>query len=95
MCYVLLSFYLEFFRPHYNLYLQSIAVNGQLLQIDPAAFATSSNRGTIVDSGTTLTYLVDEAFDPFVSSVSSLVLCLKTFGVYKGVLIGRVNNIES
>ncbi|KAK2965365.1 hypothetical protein RJ640_024107 [Escallonia rubra] len=61
-------------QPHYNLYLQSIAVNGQLLPIDSAVFATSSNRGTIVDSGTTLTYLVEEAYDPFVSAVSLLFL---------------------
>ncbi|KAE8098425.1 hypothetical protein FH972_016491 [Carpinus fangiana] len=60
-------------QPHYNLYLQSIAVNGQLLPIDPAAFATSNNRGTIVDSGTTLAYLVDEAYDPFVSSITAIV----------------------
>lgn len=46
-------------------------MNGQLLPIDPAVFATSTNRGTIVDSGTTLTYLVEEAFDPFVKAVSS------------------------
>lgn len=52
--------------------LQSIAVNGQLLQIDPSVFATSSNRGTIVDSGTTLAYLVQEAYDPFVSAVSTI-----------------------
>ncbi|XP_059428751.1 aspartic proteinase 36 isoform X2 [Corylus avellana] len=60
-------------QPHYNLYLQSIAVNGQLLPIDPAAFATSNNQGTIVDSGTTLAYLVDEAYDPFVSSITAIV----------------------
>ncbi|XP_057512131.1 aspartic proteinase 36 isoform X1 [Actinidia eriantha] len=60
-------------QPHYNLYLQSIAVNGQLLPIDPAVFATSDNRGTIVDSGTTLTYLVEEAYDPFVSAITAAV----------------------
>ncbi|XP_030927613.1 aspartic proteinase-like protein 2 isoform X1 [Quercus lobata] len=58
-------------QPHYNLYLQSIAVNGQLLPIDPSVFATSNNRGTIVDSGTTLAYLVAEAYDPFVSSITA------------------------
>ncbi|KAL5755577.1 hypothetical protein ACOSQ2_020323 [Xanthoceras sorbifolium] len=46
----------------------SIAVNGQMLPIDSAAFAASNNRETIVDSGTTLTYLVEEAFDPFVGA---------------------------
>ncbi|XP_052175385.1 aspartic proteinase 36-like [Diospyros lotus] len=60
-------------QPHYNLYLQSIAVNGQLLPIDPAAFTTSINQGTIVDSGTTLAYLVEDAYDPFVSAITAAV----------------------
>ncbi|KAL0289124.1 UNVERIFIED_CONTAM: hypothetical protein Scaly_2711200 [Sesamum calycinum] len=50
------------------LYLQSIAVNGEVT-IDPAVFTTSGNQGTIVDSGTTLAYLVEGAYDPFVSAV--------------------------
>lgn len=50
--------------------LQSIAVNGQMLPIDPSVFATSDNQGTIVDTGTTLTYLVVDAFEPFVNAVS-------------------------
>ncbi|MCI12669.1 aspartic proteinase-like protein 2-like, partial [Trifolium medium] len=54
--------------PHYNLNLQSIAVNGQLLPIDQDVFATGNNRGTIVDSGTTLAYLVQEAYDPFLNA---------------------------
>lgn len=45
-------------------------MNGQILPIDTSAFATSNNRGTIVDSGTTLAYLIEEAYDPFVSAVS-------------------------
>uniref|UniRef100_A0A2P2LM60 Aspartic proteinase-like protein 2 isoform X1 n=1 Tax=Rhizophora mucronata TaxID=61149 RepID=A0A2P2LM60_RHIMU len=60
-------------QPHYTLYLQSIAVNGQLLPIDPAAFSTSNNQGTIIDTGTTLAYLVEEAYDPLVSAVTSTV----------------------
>ncbi|XP_058212738.1 aspartic proteinase 36-like isoform X1 [Rhododendron vialii] len=60
-------------QPHYNLYLRSIAVNGQLLPVDPAVFATSNNRGTIVDSGTTLAYLVEEAYDPFVMAITASV----------------------
>lgn len=58
-------------RPHYNVNLQSIAVNGQTLNIDSSVFTTSSNRGTIIDSGTTLAYLAEEAYDPFVTAVSS------------------------
>lgn len=58
------------FRPHYNLNLQSISVNGQPLAIDPSVFATASNKGTIVDTGTTLAYLTEDAYDPLVNAVS-------------------------
>lgn len=61
-------------QPHYNLVLESIAVSGQLLLIDPAVFATSNTQGTIVDSGTTLAYLVEEAYNPFVSAITAAVL---------------------
>ncbi|KAK2395139.1 aspartic proteinase [Trifolium repens] len=57
-------------RPHYNLNIQSISVNGQALQIDASVFATSKDRGTIIDSGTTLAYLAEEAYDPFVNTIS-------------------------
>ncbi|KAJ4977633.1 hypothetical protein NE237_008413 [Protea cynaroides] len=60
-------------QPHYNVNLQSIAVNGQILPIDPAVFATSSNQGTIIDSGTTLAYLAGGAYDPFVSAISDTI----------------------
>ncbi|KAK6290186.1 hypothetical protein POUND7_001727 [Theobroma cacao] len=71
-------------QPHYNLVLQSIAVNGQFLAIDPSVFATSNNRGTIVDSGTTLAYLVQEAYDPFVSAITATVSPSVTPTIYKG-----------
>ncbi|KAH1195304.1 hypothetical protein AAZX31_19G173700 [Glycine max] len=60
-------------QPHYNLNLQSIAVNGQLLPIDSNVFATTNNQGTIVDSGTTLAYLVQEAYNPFVKAITAAV----------------------
>uniref|UniRef100_A0A7C9ADQ8 Peptidase A1 domain-containing protein n=1 Tax=Opuntia streptacantha TaxID=393608 RepID=A0A7C9ADQ8_OPUST len=60
-------------QPHYNLNLQSIAINGQLLPIDQEVFATSNNHGTIVDSGTTLAYLVEEAYGPFVTGITAAV----------------------
>lgn len=43
------------------------------MPVDPSVFATSGNRGTIVDSGTTLSYIAAEAYDPFVSAVSSAI----------------------
>ncbi|KAL6337034.1 hypothetical protein AAG906_036348 [Vitis piasezkii] len=71
-------------QSHYNLNLQSISVNGQLLPIDPAVFATSNNQGTIVDSGTTLTYLVETAYDPFVSAITATVSSSTTPVLSKG-----------
>ncbi|KAL5830982.1 hypothetical protein ACOSQ4_016336 [Xanthoceras sorbifolium] len=60
-------------QPHYNLNLQSISVNGQILSIDSSVFATSSSKGTIVDSGTTLAYLAEGAYDPLVNAITSIV----------------------
>ncbi|KAM0925796.1 hypothetical protein ACQ4PT_003958 [Festuca glaucescens] len=60
-------------QPHYNLNLESIAVSGQKLPIDSSLFATSNTEGTIVDSGTTLVYLVDRAYDPFVNAIAAAV----------------------
>ncbi|XP_059295359.1 aspartic proteinase 36-like [Lycium ferocissimum] len=56
---------------HYNVNLQSITVNGKILPIDRAAFASSSDRGTIIDSGTTLAYLPTEAYDALVSAIAA------------------------
>lgn len=56
--------------------LQSISVNGQTLAIDSSVFATTDNGGTIIDSGTTLAYLAEEAYDPFVNAVSKQVSML-------------------
>ncbi|XP_057549303.1 aspartic proteinase 36-like isoform X2 [Amaranthus tricolor] len=70
---------------HYNLDLQSIAVNGQLLAIDHSAFTASDNQGTIIDSGTTLAYLIEEAYDPFIKAVTDVAVSHSTKPLnYKG-----------
>ncbi|KAL3646818.1 hypothetical protein CASFOL_009362 [Castilleja foliolosa] len=51
----------------------NIAVNGQLLPIDQAVFTTSGNQGTIIDSGTTLAYLVEGAYEPLISAITNVV----------------------
>ncbi|KAM6570806.1 hypothetical protein CsatB_018791 [Cannabis sativa] len=60
-------------QPHYNLNLQNISVNGKVLHIDPEEFTTSTNRGTIIDSGTTLAYLAQNIYDPFVNAITNAV----------------------
>ncbi|KAF7850503.1 hypothetical protein BT93_L5427 [Corymbia citriodora subsp. variegata] len=60
-------------QPHYNLNLQSISVGGQQLAIDSSVFSTSSSQGTIIDSGTTLAYLAEGAYDTFVTAIANAV----------------------
>ncbi|KAA8550280.1 hypothetical protein F0562_001964 [Nyssa sinensis] len=67
----------------------SISVNGQTLSIDPKVFvATSNNQGTIVDSGTTLAYLAEEAYDPFVSAITG---ATSQFSQFVRLLVSKGN----
>ncbi|MCE0482405.1 hypothetical protein HAX54_041174 [Datura stramonium] len=52
---------------------KSIALNGPGVGCSPQVFETSSNRGTIVDSGTTLSYLAEEAYEIFVNAINQAV----------------------
>ncbi|KAK9058819.1 hypothetical protein SSX86_023662 [Deinandra increscens subsp. villosa] len=65
-------------QPHYNLDLQSIVVGDQLLPIDASAFATSDTQGTIVDTGTTLSYLAPQAYHHFIDAINAAVSQLAT-----------------
>ncbi|KAK9665935.1 hypothetical protein RND81_14G147200 [Saponaria officinalis] len=60
-------------QPHYNLNLMSISINSQTLPIDASVFTTSTDTGTIIDSGTTLAYLAEPAYEPFVNAISAAV----------------------
>ncbi|MCO5592078.1 hypothetical protein L7F22_046072 [Adiantum nelumboides] len=52
--------------PHYNVNLKSISVQDVSIPIDSSA---SANGGTIVDSGTTLTYLSDAGYEPLLKAI--------------------------
>nr|GMC82165.1 aspartic proteinase-like protein 2 [Ipomoea batatas] len=82
-------------QPHYNLYMQSISVNGRVLPIDPAVFATSGDRGAIVDSGTTLAYLASEAYEPFINAINDLVWQSTSPFVSKGMQCYVINASSS
>ncbi|KAF3673662.1 hypothetical protein FXO38_05552 [Capsicum annuum] len=60
-------------QPHYMVNLETIAVNGQTLAINPQVFKTTRDRGTMIDSGTTLGYLAEEAYDIFVNAITKAV----------------------
>lgn len=58
----------------YRVTLESIVVNGAVLPINPEVFETSHHNyvgGTVVDSGSTLAYLVADAYDPLVAAISA------------------------
>ncbi|CAN6230231.1 unnamed protein product [Urochloa humidicola] len=48
--------------PHYNVNLEAIEVGGTTLQLPAHVFVTGEKKGTIIDSGTTLTYLPELVF---------------------------------
>ncbi|KAH7315975.1 hypothetical protein KP509_21G072500 [Ceratopteris richardii] len=54
-------------QPHYNVNLQSITINDVVIPVDSSA--TSEDGGTIVDSGTTLTYFSDAAYLPLLQTI--------------------------
>ncbi|KAE9589149.1 putative nepenthesin [Lupinus albus] len=60
-------------QPHYSIYVESISVNGHILQIDPTVFTTSSNKGAIIDSGTTMAYFIEGAYNPIVDAIARTV----------------------
>ncbi|XP_012570416.1 aspartic proteinase 36 [Cicer arietinum] len=71
-------------RLHYVLNLQSISINGNLLSINPAVFVTSDDKGIVVDSGTTLAYLIQEAYDPLVNAITTAISQLGSPAISEG-----------
>nr|XP_027188977.1 aspartic proteinase-like protein 2 isoform X1 [Cicer arietinum] len=73
-------------QTYYNLNLESIAVNGKILSINSVVFASSKsdNRGTVIDTGTTLTYLVQEAYDPLVNAITTAVSQFSSPSILEG-----------
>ncbi|CAI9269673.1 unnamed protein product [Lactuca saligna] len=55
---------------HYNVNLESISIIVQTLTIDHSVFALSDHQpGIIIDSGTTLVYITEEAYTPVVDVI--------------------------
>ncbi|RXH88430.1 hypothetical protein DVH24_000029 [Malus domestica] len=75
-------------KSHYIINLESIAVNGQILPIDPIAFRLSNDQGIVVDSGMTLAFIAEEAYDPFIREV-------KLFAEFANNMITLASGIQS
>ncbi|CAN6447510.1 unnamed protein product [Victoria cruziana] len=62
-------------QSHYNVYMRAIDVGGVMLRLPSNVFDTGhrveDRLGTIIDSGTTLTYIAEEAFNPLMKAILS------------------------
>ncbi|KAI3861140.1 hypothetical protein MKW92_014231 [Papaver armeniacum] len=58
-------------QPHYNVNLKSIEVGKATLQLPKDVFRTGDRKGTIIDSGTSLSYLPNVVYEPMVSAILS------------------------
>ncbi|XP_043720644.1 aspartic proteinase 36-like isoform X1 [Telopea speciosissima] len=56
-------------QPHYNVNMQSVEVGGTVLQLPTDVFDTGSQKGTIIDSGTTLAYLAEAIYEPMMNAI--------------------------
>ncbi|XP_073122600.1 aspartic proteinase 36-like isoform X2 [Henckelia pumila] len=63
---------------HYNVALKDIDVGGQLLNLPTGIFDTGSSSGTIIDSGTTLAYLPNNAYQQVLDKMMARQPNLKT-----------------
>ncbi|KAH7282263.1 hypothetical protein KP509_35G022500 [Ceratopteris richardii] len=56
-------------QPHYNLNLRGISVGSNQLIVDESAYETTNLQGTIIDSGTTLAYLIEPIYTSFINAI--------------------------
>ncbi|XP_047057184.1 aspartic proteinase 36-like [Lolium rigidum] len=67
------NFFVMKYSNIFQLHLETIAVNGQQLDIEPSVFRPSRRHLTIADSGTSLAFLADGAYDPFINAIAAAV----------------------
>ena len=61
------------YRPHYNVNLMSINVNGVSTSVN-SKVSSDGSTGSIIDSGTTLAYFSDDVYNHVQNAVSGTVL---------------------
>ncbi|XP_057960264.1 aspartic proteinase 36 [Malania oleifera] len=58
-------------QPHYSVNMTAVEVGGELLNLPTNLFEVGNNKGTIIDSGTTLAYLPEVVYEPLVKKIIS------------------------
>lgn len=59
-------------RAHYNVVLKDIEVGGDFLSLPSDTFENGLQKGTIIDSGTTLAYLPEVVYETLVPKVHDI-----------------------
>lgn len=72
--------------PLYGVNVVGISVGGQMLKIPPQVWDFNAQGGTIIDSGTTLTQLVDQAYGPVLEALNKSLTNVKRVSGDFGVL---------
>ncbi|KAF8114463.1 hypothetical protein N665_0037s0039 [Sinapis alba] len=58
-------------RPHYNVILKGIDVDGEPVDLPPSIVSFGENGGTIIDSGTTLAYLPENLYTSLLQKITA------------------------
>lgn len=53
--------------------MKAVEVGGDVLQLPTDVFDAGDQKGTIIDSGTTLAYVPEEVYDPMLKKVHNIV----------------------
>ncbi|XP_057960941.1 aspartic proteinase 36 [Malania oleifera] len=56
-------------QAHYNVNLKSIEVGGHVIELPTDIFGFGNQKGTIIDSGTTLAYFPSDVYDPLITKI--------------------------
>ncbi|KDO50545.1 hypothetical protein CISIN_1g0114022mg, partial [Citrus sinensis] len=68
--------------PHYSINMTAVQVGLDFLNLPTDVFGVGDNKGTIIDSGTTLAYLPEMVYEPLVSKIISQQPDLKVHTVH-------------
>ncbi|KAL9436640.1 hypothetical protein AB3S75_022651 [Citrus x aurantiifolia] len=69
-------------QPHYSINMTAVQVGLDFLNLPTDVFGVGDNKGTIIDSGTTLAYLPEMVYEPLVSKIISQQPDLKVHTVH-------------
>ncbi|XP_077250237.1 aspartic proteinase 36-like isoform X2 [Tasmannia lanceolata] len=81
-------------QSHYNVNMKAIEVGDTILQLPSDLFDTVDKRGAIIDSGTTLSYLPEMAYNSLVNEILSSHSNLKLFKIQESLCFQYTGSVD-